>query len=428
MTNRTIIAGLLAAALACKGDDGKKNAPPSGPPSASPPARSLAPEENAWTLLAEATAAPIDPGDTWSVTRDLRSGDEPEPTALAAARAALRSHARAMELVERGVARGKCQVPDVGSAEFGPAALSLLQLARVKVLRSVLAAREGDLEDAARDLAGVIDLADLLARCGGGLLVVAAAQSIEGDAVETTAWLAERSLAPGSRRRLLDALATDRGDPLAIALASEGRIMVRAADELAGGDRGGLVEVLVMTAQVIRLEGATLGFLEKAVSLEQSAEQAAAEVQKQLGELGRVDDAVRSQLAGLLSRHPRPLDAAATRALIAAGLERLTDAHRRGQPDEVTRREVVVILSGLAAELGPAARLLTAPESARNGIPPDIERAFLRTANPLGRMQAALALRSMSNMVGAHREQSARLAAERARVAALLAGQGGAAK
>ena len=48
--------------------------------------------------------------------------------------------------------------------------------------------------------------------------MVSIAQAIETDAVETGVWLAEKALSHGSRRRLLDALAVEPGDPMAIAL------------------------------------------------------------------------------------------------------------------------------------------------------------------------------------------------------------------
>jgi hypothetical protein len=131
--------------------------------------KNLLDDENAWTIW-EKAVEPFTRIEHSKARKYIEPGEMGFP--LNDAEPWLRENTNTLELLDGGIARGKCRLPypDQGYHTILPYLGPLISLADTKLLRAKVRMREGQFEKAAQDLTGLLTMSELIANADGGLV------------------------------------------------------------------------------------------------------------------------------------------------------------------------------------------------------------------------------------------------------------------
>ena len=147
----------------------------------------------------------------------------------------------ASDLLDKGIALGKCQFPEVEGPETPlPRLAGLRELARMELLRAKMLASWGDFDAAGDEIAGVVRFGELTNDGEGVLIAYLVGEAIQSVGLRGAQWLARQPEAPQAPiERLLQSIAPSprSADALARTLRVEAcGFFVKGIGDLASGD------------------------------------------------------------------------------------------------------------------------------------------------------------------------------------------------
>ncbi|GAG25391.1 unnamed protein product, partial [marine sediment metagenome] len=231
--------------------------------------------------------------------RAVAQEDAPFPGGEAGERLAewLDKNREALDLLDKGIARGRCQFPEVSGPEavmpyLGP----LRQLARMKLIRAKMLAGRGEYEQAAQEVAEIVRLGELTREADGVLITYLVGISVQATGTQGARWLASQR---------------DITEDAALLLIRGVRPAARSDSALAEVLK---VEMVAFILPVVSRSKADVAYIQDVDSP------------------GANEDA-RETIRALFAQHPQPLDAKATLQFVSEYFARSIGNTRAAWPD-----------------------------------------------------------------------------------------------
>lgn len=151
-------------------------------------------EENAWPLWAEAMEKLVAPDETvkklgWLALKEEASW--PEGKSGRRLEHLVAANREALERVDAGLRRGRCQYPETRRPQGEPRLFPLVEAAKIKCLKARMLAVTGGIAGASEELAGALQMGDMADAGALSLLSHMVAVTITDTSVKNIRWLAK---------------------------------------------------------------------------------------------------------------------------------------------------------------------------------------------------------------------------------------------